>query len=179
MRWLALLLVALFARDVHAQPGPSSPPEPPEPEWYGWKIAVSDGVAWGAMLGAIAMDDPDPEDEDSVNIGGALLVLGGMAWFEFGTPLVHLSEGNMSGAGTSFAMRFGMPLAGALVGHALDDENSPDDPYATAGIVVGALAATAIDVTFVAYKQPRSAQSWWPHMATHGGGLQLGVGGLF
>ena len=185
MRCLAIACV-LFANTAAAQsPGVyQAPPVYAQPEaeqvWYGWKIALSDTVAWGAMLGAIAWDasTDDPADEDDVNIGAGLLVLGGMAWFEFGAPLVHLTERNVSGAGVSFGMRFTFPLIGALVGHAFDDPSKPEDPKATLGLVAGAVTASAADILFVANTR-RRPRTVWPQFAVGPGGFHLGASGAF
>ncbi|HEY5920104.1 MAG TPA: hypothetical protein VIV11_00480 [Kofleriaceae bacterium] len=185
MRCLAIAGV-LFANTAAAQsPGVYQAARPayaqPETEqvWYGWKIALSDTVAWGAMLGAIAWDEStDSPDDEDVNIGAGLLVLGGMAWFEFGAPLVHLTERNVSGAALSFGMRFTFPLVGALVGHAFDDPNKPDDPIATLGMVAGALTASAADILLVANTR-RRARTVWPQLAVGPGGFQLGASGAF
>jgi hypothetical protein len=169
----------------YPMPAPSYQTTPPpyqvaDETWYGWKIALSDGAAIAAFyLADRASGDSTDEENDNVDVGPALLALGAFAWWTFGTPLVHLTEKNVRGAGVSLALRWTAPLLGGLIGYAFDEEGSVDDPGATAGILVGVAAASILDITLVA--NTRTVRTVWPQpqLAVTPSGFRVGIAGGF
>jgi hypothetical protein len=196
-----LALLALLAPSVAiaqpypapAQPYPAQPyPVPAQPRtvtpppyqvadetWYGWKIALSDGAAYAAFYLADRADSPGTEENDGVDIGPLFLALGAFAWWTVGTPLVHLTENNFRGAGVSLAMRWTVPLLGALIGSAFDEEGSQDDPGATVGLFAGVALTSIVDITLVANK--RTVRTVWPQpqLAVTQSGFRVGLAGAF
>ncbi|MDB4963940.1 MAG: hypothetical protein JWP01_3939 [Myxococcales bacterium] len=103
------------------------------------------------------------------------------SWFSV-TPLVHLTERNVYGGGLSYGMRLALPAFGAIVGSQLDEPASSRDPYASAGILIGMIAASAIDIGLIAQRierHVRSATTWVPQIAVRHDSVGLGVAGAF
>jgi hypothetical protein len=166
---------------VPAQPRYVTPPpyQVADETWYGWKIALSDGAAVGAFYLADTLDDPSDDEDAGVDVGPTLLALGALAWWTFGTPLVHALEKNFRGAGVSIALRWTAPLLGALIGSAFDPEGSPDDPGATAGIVIGVATASLLDITLIANRREVRTVRPQPQLAVSSNGFRVGLVGAF
>lgn len=163
-----------------AYPTPGLPPTPERTKTYGWKVILSDGVAVAIALAGIAAEPARrPEDDGdygAVFTGGDALILISMAWWSTITPLVHLSEGNGRGAAVSYGLRYALPIAGVLVGHAFDKPDSSSDTGALYGLAVGALAASIIDITWNAQKTERGGSLWIPGIMAGPNGFRVSIG---
>jgi hypothetical protein len=154
----------------------AQPVATPREREYGWKIALSDGVALGLVLLAVSIETPDRHETDYSGLSGSdALALLGIGWWSTVTPLVHLSESNGSSAVRSYALRLALPLAGVLVGHTFDNPDSLDASGALAGMCIGALAASVIDITLLSHRTERGS-GWMPTFGASSGGFRIGVG---
>ncbi|HEU0029964.1 MAG TPA: hypothetical protein VFQ53_04975 [Kofleriaceae bacterium] len=138
---LAVLVVTL--RTAHA-----------DTDRYGLEIAASDGAAYATLAIGVGADS-EP-----------LLYLG-MAGVILGAPTVHLLEGNAPGAAGSLVLRVGLPVVGGFVGgsggHGLESIGRT-----LVGIVAGSLAASVIDIAWLAkHDDPTAAPT--ARMITFGG----------
>lgn len=197
-----VLAVLWMARPAMAQPGrtPIGPPQayaPPDApttytKRYGTSMALADAASTAAVLvGAVivigsvlgCIDECDGND-GAADVGVALMI-GGAAGYVFGGPLIHTSQGNRSGAGKSIALRLGLPLAGALVGAALDKDCSGDDvcesnPISGYLTALGVVSAMVTDWVVFAKKEVWVGPPVMPYAAPMaGGGMTIGLGGSF
>jgi hypothetical protein len=116
--------------------------------WYGWQTLTADGFALtcaftsaavGPAVGAVAI---------------ATYVLGG--------PIVHASHGRWGAAAGSLALRVGLPVTFALIGHELDQCKASDDSDVCGaggpalGLVLGIGAAIAVDSAVLAREEVRA-----------------------
>ncbi|MBX3157720.1 MAG: hypothetical protein KF773_17250 [Deltaproteobacteria bacterium] len=87
---------ALFVRE--AEPAPRPPKG--KRKWYGWKLALADGVAAGfAAVGAVSLAIPGTPEERGI---GRLATASALM---FVAPVLHLAEGELEHALESVAMR--------------------------------------------------------------------------
>jgi hypothetical protein len=171
------------------QPAPWQQPGPTETHRYGSTIALVDGLSFGAMLvGAImfASGINSGEDNEDDAATGALLMIGGMAGYALGGPIVHGTKGNRSGAWTSFALRLGLPMVGAAIGESMHDtrcqgdycyEEDNGEGASLAG--VGIVTAMVVD-WFVLAKVQRPTHAYVPYATTgRDGDVTVGLAGSF
>jgi hypothetical protein len=171
------------------QPAPWQPPPlgATETHRYGSKIALADGLSFGAMLVGVVVlvsNIDDSNDEGDAALGAALMI-GGAAGYAFGGPLIHSSEGNRSGAWKSFALRVGLPLLGSAIGEAMREQQCGPD-YCTentgpSGSLGGVGVVTAMVVDwFVLARVERPVYGYAPYAATgRDGGVTVGLAGAF
>jgi hypothetical protein len=152
-----------------------------ETKWYGWKIALSDVAAIGAiMLADLGYDSTENGGpQGGKDVGLILVTLGAGAWWTLGTPILHLAEKNLPGAAQSVALRLGAPLIGVLIGAALDGPASTDDPHATAGFLIGVGLASVIDALVIANKKETRTSFVTPQLAVSDSGVRVGLSGSF
>jgi len=204
-----ILAVLSFATTARAQPG-NTPPGGPVPvpppatyvppptyappaathtERYGTSIAAMDALAGGlVMIGALVfVSGAIGGDEDTAGVG-AVLMIGGSAVYAFGPAYIHTRHDNTSSAWKSVGLRLGLPMVGALIGSALDQETCDQDGYCyndgdeTAGQLagLGSLAAILIDWVVLAKVQVPTPAPYYPYAApTAGGGGTFGLAGAF
>jgi len=152
--------------DEESQADPLLQPidEAPKPQsyWYGWQILIIDGLSTTLLLSS--------GGEGSAATLGAIGYLGG-------GPLVHGAHGHVGKALGSAGLRFGLPVAGILLGLKADWET------AQTLAVVGVLAAVTIDTAVLAKKPmtkptlPRSTVT--PSASVTREGFSLGLTGSF
>lgn len=149
--------------------------EPPL-ESYRWQVVSADVVG---LVIALA------HQESSLQLAGLTYLLG--------APLVHSLHGEVGRAGTSLALRVGLPLAGALAGLALTQRSSrrcTDDDFdcggdevqlvaAGLGIGLGVAAAMFIDTAVISRPKRNYAATWAPQLAVTPQHVSLGVLGRF
>ncbi len=158
---LTTVLLCFFAAPAIAQPGLAAPGQAtpysaPPPTFiqqqqgtttvtttYGWQVFAADAASW--LVIAAAAD----ESEGLATVGMLGVFLGG--------PIVHLSQGNSSGAGYSLMARLGLPLGGALLGAATCDGDGSNDGFQCLGSIflgtmVGYGSALVIDWVYLAKK---------------------------
>jgi hypothetical protein len=139
-----------------------------------------------ADLSAIAVGMVASKSEDHGGQVGAVAVL----TYGFGAPLVHLYHHHLDRAGESLALRIGLPLLGGLLGNALGKrqcgpgcDNDSDIAGTAFGVVIGAVAASAIDIGYLSRGEEvtRAPTPSVGPTASVGaaGSVQLGVGGSF
>lgn len=128
--------------------------------WYGaWILAPSllmdiSTTVW------IASDSSAP---DRIRLQTTTLLLTGRAFL---APIVHMARGHvgrgLASLGLHLTMSFGLGTLGALLGNPLcEDEMSCANGHfwgGFSGLVVGSLAATALDTTLLAYDAPPATQ---------------------
>ncbi len=163
---LALLCVPLVASAQWAEPGESgatpawgqpaqgwgqpgstrylAPPDEVQTEshWYGWQTLTADGAT---LLGTAAA-------------GPA-----GLGAYFVASPIIHLAHGRGWAALGSLGLRVGLPFAGLYAGGALSHGDSYAGPVV--GVLVGAVAASAIDAAFLA-REDRPLRREPPKAAT-------------
>jgi hypothetical protein len=138
-------------RPPEAPPPPAPPVSRVEPErrWYGWQIMLTDGAALVSVSAAA-------HGSGWGDLALALYLVGG--------PVVHFAHENVAKGGASLALRVVAPLGGALLGGLAGavlggTDNSCGNYFCPsgaeigvgAGIVLGVLAASIIDVAALAY----------------------------
>jgi hypothetical protein len=92
--------------------------------WYGYQTVISDFLSTSVFFSGAASFDlcisvfgPDRTCHNEIP---AMLILGGMAGYTFGGPVIHAAHGHWDKAGYSLALRV-VPIAGAIgIGSALD-----------------------------------------------------------
>ena len=190
----ALLLHLATPASAGGPPGTiaAEVPEPAAPTHvtrYGKQVALAD-LAWlGAMylVGSVEARSNDGEPHLT-----SVLALG---YFATG-PIVHLRNGNRSGAGKSLAARALLPVGGMLVGGmlaagAVDDASSEGDDLGNAfavmggmmlGAAAGTITAVVLDWTVFAKKTVEGRPARWavmPNVTVTKHGALAGVGGQF
>jgi hypothetical protein len=152
----------------------------PKKVWYGWQTLVVDGA--GILVGVLGASNGSPE----------VTVLSSLN-YSFGAPIVHAAHGEGIRALASIGVRTALPGAFGLLGYALSDNNSSQDSAIFGGVVLGAIAAIAIDAGALAYEEhcgcERDAKATkksvaksftiTPAVAPRAGGATLGVVGNF
>jgi hypothetical protein len=167
-----LLLVLAATSPAFADPAPIDPVwpwTPADPGSYRLEVVAVDASAV-AML-AIG--------HDSTAVVGLAI-----ATYALGSPILHLVHHRPGNAVGSFALRVGLPLAGAALGYALTSggPSSSDIPAGAGGgligLIGGVIAASAIDIGALAKDEtaPRVAPAVTP--IAHGG-VTFGLGGAF
>lgn len=145
MTALSVLCSAPVATAQEAGPAPAETASPaPPPEWYGWQILITDGVAISGIVAGVAADSE------------SLTTLG---VFYMGGPVVHWSHGYSGRGWESLGLRLGLPLVGALAGVGVASAATECHGFgclggAPVGAGVGALGAMALDVTCLAWEDP-------------------------
>ena len=126
--------------------------------WYGYPSGISDFFSTSVFFaGAASLDICisvfGPPDRTCHNEVPAMLILGGMAGYTLGGPVIHAAHGHWDKAGYSLGLRVA-PIAGAIgIGSALDAEG------ATALLVGGAaLTGMILDSALLATKRSRSTR---------------------
>jgi hypothetical protein len=186
---LAAAALALTSQIAHAAPpgmtplvSEEQPPAPPPQgvQSYRGQTLLADGIAAGLVLVLVTKQDKSSEAFGKL----------GLATYALGAPIIHLTKSRTGHALVSVTMRIGLPIAGALLGNAMDDgfechidvcdDNSPSDEMVL-GVVAGFVAASALDAIYLAKgdapKQPEP--SWSPTARATPGGFALGVRGSF
>jgi len=169
---------------------PPGQPGPTDTHRYGTKIALVDGLSFGAMMIGVvvlvtSLTEYDNGGDDGDAALGVALMIGGAGGYLFGGPLVHSSQGNTSGAWKSFGLRLGLPLVGGLIGEAMRKQECNGD-YCTESSGpgdslsgIGVLSAMVID-WFVLAKVERPAAGYVPYATTTAnGGAAFGLAGTF
>jgi hypothetical protein len=172
------------------EPWPTPPVMEPRTHRYGAKVALVDGLSVGAFVvggilfaGSAFNSGPDEEDDMILGFG---LMLGGIAGYAIGGPVVHGWKGNKSGAWKSVGLRLGLPLLGVAIAeiaqtpHCEGDVCYEEDEGLGLGLAgLGMLSAMVID-WFVLAKVERREQTYVPYATTNrGGGVTLGLAGAF
>jgi hypothetical protein len=125
---------------------------PPQRAWYGGTILGVDALAASLMAVGVASSS-----------GG--LFLGSGVAFTLGGPIVHGIHRDGGKAVVSLGLRVGLPVVGGLVGvfaGASGGEDCEGDMCQLSGVAAGGavglglgmVAASALDVTFLAYDSP-------------------------
>jgi hypothetical protein len=173
---LGVVLLCSLATAAAAQPGNTPPtlpspgsyqpaaPYPPPPltgtrtERYGSTIALVDGLSMAAIVvGAIVIVGEvvtDGSSDGSAGLGAALMI-GGVAGYVVGGPLIHHSKHNDSAAWTSLGLRLGLPVLAGILGAALRDESNPDDDAGASFAGIAVAGAMVIDWVFLAKHEVR------------------------
>ncbi len=155
--------------------------EPATTPGYRWQVVASDALAIGSVvLGGKTASD-----------GWYTL---GMGSYLFGAPLVHAANGRTGRALGSLTLRVAIPLVGAFGGAKLDSprcgapapgardacasDTFPSRGFAT-GIVLGAVAAMALDTWLLAKPVHKPTRGWTPNASALRGGISVGVSGAF
>jgi hypothetical protein len=126
-------------------------------ESYAEQVVAADAAALGVTLGG------DATDHTSIRNVGLGLSVGA-------APLVHLANGNRSGAAKSLALHITLPLATSLaVDHLTENKSSTMLAFAA-----GMAMATAIDAMSLA-KKKISDRKWRPDLGFKDGGMQIKI----
>ena len=184
---LTVTFLCLLAAPALAQPGQTAPGQTsayaaPPPAYvqqyqaettttkYGWQIFAADAASWAIIAAA-----GDGSSEGLATVGAMGVFLGG--------PIVHLAQGNTSGAGYSLLARTALPLGGALLGAAACDDSGDD--YGCIGtmmlgLTVGYGSALVIDWFYLAEKTevtgpPSGWASLRPSLQVEPTGAKAGV----
>ncbi len=157
-------------------PAPRVLPElPTERRWYGAPMIVTDAVSVLTFAAGVGT-----QSKALSLVGGFGFVLGGMT--------VHAANGRWAMVAASYGLRAWTMVAFGYLGRAIDPPSKGDlqaDSYPTngtvAGLGLGMVAASVIDVTFFTHKQVKKnwAVQWAPTLATSPQATQLGVQGVF
>ena len=120
-------------------------------------------------------DEPEPEDTDNLSLdpAGLLVGAGAITWFEFGPPTIHLAHRNYLAAGASFALRVTLPAIGMALGDRTGEY--PETSHGGLGLAIGALAATALDVSLLAHRKVDRRRFVTPQLALSNQGVRVGI----
>lgn len=164
--------------EVAPAPQPAQPGDRGVPGYRGWTLGA-DAAAVGLLLVAA-----DREDEGLAKLS--------LATYLLGAPLVHVMKDRPTRGLTSLGLRVGLPIVGAMLGEALHSEPQCESGYdyvdcsdgpsdeAVLGVVVGIIAASAIDSVYLAKGEaPKPQPQWSPSVRGTQGGFALGVNGRF
>jgi hypothetical protein len=198
---LAAVVVAVStaaAAVAHADPISSEPP--PErlvtsattgasPEWYGWQPLLVDGLALGTLpleLGSSSF---------ARTPSATYLFVGSVSTYALGAPIVHAAHHHYRRAALDLLLRAGAVSVGGLIGGAAGGSPSCDGTRVDCltgspngvmvGAVIGAVAASTIDASFLSWEakpqEGRPVPSWTlaPTAAVTPGGGSIGVSGAF
>ncbi|MGE0549948.1 MAG: hypothetical protein AB7R00_22970 [Kofleriaceae bacterium] len=174
---LALICSAALAS---AQPG-ITPPYIPRAEmkqtsyeeWYGWKILIGDAAALSTL--ALIFSYP-PEDDERLDLafGAVLGVIGSISYFELGAPAIHLMNRNYLAAAGSFALRSTVPA----IGYKLGDPDAINFNRGAVGFLVGTIAVSAVDATFLSTSTKVRTSFVMPQLGVSPqGGVRVGLSG--
>jgi hypothetical protein len=189
-----LALFRLGVSPALAQPSATPPmawQQPPAESYtheYGTKIALVDGLSLGLVVVGVmtfAGGINESGSDDDLVIGGMLMV-GGMAGYVFGGPMVHGAKGNKTGAWKSIGLRVGLPFLGAAIGESMKKEECQIDYCTTSDngeseslFAVGVLTAMVID-WFVLAKVEKRTSAYTPIVTpVRDGGMTFGIAGSF
>jgi hypothetical protein len=173
------LAVLVAAGSASAEPAPvdlTVPPEEPAetvkaPGWYGAPILVTDLVAAGMGVAALAFTQDHSESATTV------FALGAVSTYLLGGPIVHGVQGEGNRVVGSAALRVLAPIGGGLAGLLIAAPfaqacGSNDGHYCSlervmvgtaVGFGVGVVTASAIDIGLLAVR--RRAESSEPRVA--------------
>lgn len=161
---------------------PTSAPTPApktRERWYGWQTLVTDGAAI-AMLGAAGSGSDEQAQK--------MLLLGSLATYVLGGPLVHAAHERGGAAGASVGLRLGAPIAGTLLGMGFGSAIGDGNDYApliygALGFVGGIITASVIDSAVIAREriteEPKAALRVTPAVAPTRGGATFGAAATF
>lgn len=180
---LALVLATAGSAEATVEPGAepvstpvaTSTPAEPASAWYGQPILVADVAALGLVLTGLASSRSSPT-------AAKVLVLGGLATYGLGGPIVHLAHDNPGRALGSVGLRVGMPVVAGLIGIAVEKSSCQPAEWfcGVAGMTLGGLAgiagAVAVDAAVLAWA-PRADVKVAPMLG--GGRLGMQLGGTF
>jgi hypothetical protein len=203
---ISAALASVASADVPA-PAPAEPPAPPptpEPEPAAQPVPAPEPVP-APTPSPLALPPPPFEDPpfqmikdrqwfsgqvllaDSAVLGLSLILDAKLVLaFPFAAPIVHVANGDTSGAVGSFLLHAGAPITGLVIGVAASDgcEGSLCPlGYMYVGFALGTIAATVIDAAFLAYVErplkiyPRRALAVPTVAIARGGGVVLGLAG--
>jgi hypothetical protein len=172
---LAGLLLAGLPAAAHAQPSTVRPIGPApgatytaETDRYYSHTLVADGLGLALFLGGFAAEGDGGEDTDA---SGALFGLG-MVGSMFASPIIHLTKGNVPGAGQSLLLRVTLPsLAGwfAVATADCEDEGFLDLcelDYLGPGVAAGFAITALLDATFIAKRDiVVERRAWSPQLS--------------
>lgn len=134
-----LLASLLFPASARADP-------PPAREWYGWQIAIADGLSiCVAVAGALA-ESPQ-------------LAFVGASGFSFAGPLTHFAHDNVGQGVGALGLRVAFPLmaAGLVALNQHRDLDSIDEERLVAPFVLAAVAGAALDIALLAWAKPTAS----------------------
>ena len=161
--FVAGLVVAMSASSARAQGGTGEHPSVHSPRfadesrqsarrWYGYQTVISDVLSTSLLFaGAASMDiciSPFGRPQGGChNEVPTLLILGGMAGYIFGGPVIHAAHGHWNRAAYSLGLRV-VPVAAAIgIGAAFDAGEST--PWLVGGTV---LTAMVLDSALLGYE---------------------------
>jgi hypothetical protein len=149
-------------------------------EWYGTPIIVVDSLAMGTSVLALRNSFKD-KSAGMWALGSVSLVFSG--------PIVHLSRGEGGNAAISLGLRLGMPVIGAFLGSAHYKANCLECPggeeleSVVVGVMIGAAAASLIDIVLVARtrstRKRAATTAWAPQLGIGDSQVTAGVAGWF
>jgi hypothetical protein len=156
-------------------------------EWYGWQTLLADGGSLALLLGGAATTS-----SRSSGTAGALL-LGSLATYSLGAPIIHLAHNRPGAALGSFGLRWGVPFVGALLGvgfgYASCGKGNNDGVcyglYGALGLTLGTIGAIAIDSAVLAREQvpmkftAAKNFTWRPDLNVSPSSVSAGLSGAF
>jgi hypothetical protein len=155
-------------------------------EWYGWQTLVADGASLALFVGGVS----SASGRSSSTTG--LLLLGSLATYSLGGPIVHLAHSRPGAALGSFGLRWGMPSLAALfgvgLGYASCGRNSDGvcvGLYGLLGLTLGTIGAIAVDSAVLAREQvpvkftAAKSFNWRPDLNVSPSGVSAGLSGAF
>jgi hypothetical protein len=153
-----LLVSAAVFTSVAARADDDEDQPEPEKTWYGGQTLATDGAA---LALAIASGSTTQTPDVATALGTVSL-----ATYGLGAPVVHIAHGHGDAAVGSLLLRLGLPLGGALLGYALGAATVGQSSYCgdggscggfvmgILGLGAGALTASILDATVLAYEPP-------------------------
>lgn len=165
-----------FARN--AEPGQQ--PRTTEATWYGWQVLIADVATVGLTVTAANTDASD------------VLIPAAFGNYLLAAPVIHAAHGNWGRAGLSLGVRTVIPVATGGIFYAASrcdppSTSNPDaDPgwcfdgvAAAFGAVLGAVVASAVDSSAIAWKRQQPAPTIAPTLGVTKTAAWLGVAGQF
>jgi len=174
MRYLLVVLaIAATTTAAHADPPSLTAPT---------TAPAASGDTESYALQTLAMDGASLALMAAGSKSGAMVGIG-LGMYLVGAPAVHLYHHQTAHAGQSMLLRVGLPLIGAVVGHAMtanDTEGDADIAGPALGLMAGAALASVIDAGALARQPVERAPRWAPTIGTtRQGGFTAGIAARF
>jgi hypothetical protein len=154
--------------------------------WYGWQLLIIDGSVFAINGMRLAADMPStPNLLVGTTTAGAYEIL---------PPMIHWQRQEHAGIGwASFGFRSGSLALGLISGLVFfphcpkDGDGTPNgrcvDLHALEGEILGAVIASTLDATLLAWDTPHAAPtsklSWSPSLRVMPGGASFGIAAAF
>jgi hypothetical protein len=175
------------AQAPSANGSPAQGPVQMTTEWYGWQTLAADGASLALFVGGVGTTAARSSGTSSA------LLLGSLAVYSLGGPIIHFAHNRPGAALGSFGLRWGMPTVGTLLGVSFayascgksNDNGVCYGVYGLLGLTVGTIGAIVVDSALLAREQVQvkftAAKNftWRPDLNVSPSSVSAGLSGAF